>query len=110
MWCDQGIRRGREGEECSPWCGRVDGAAGSSETAVRPGERDVVGGFGRGALVLQRTWPRSAMGDAHRWLGQHGGMAAQRLDGGLGPGWGEVAACRGRDEIWAIGELDRSRG
>jgi hypothetical protein len=110
MWCDQGIRRGRKERRSAHLGADVDGTAGSRETAVRPGERDVVGGFGRGALVLQRAWPRSAMGDAHRRLGQHDGVAAQRLDGGLGPGWGEVAARRGRDEVRAIGELDSGRG
>ena len=59
MWCDQGIRRGQEGEkECSPWCGRGWRGElqrdGGEARRVRRGR-----GFVRGALVLQWAWPRS---------------------------------------------------
>jgi hypothetical protein len=55
MWCDQGIKVEGKERRSAHFGADVDGAAGSSETAVRPGERDVVGGFGSGALVLQRA-------------------------------------------------------
>jgi hypothetical protein len=85
MWCDQGIRRGREGEECSPWCGWRGGLqrdGGEARRArrgrgVRPRSLAVAAdlakvGHGRCSPVARaarrhgctaaRRWPRPGLG------------------------------------------------